>query len=211
MKTVLKLEDHFETEARMLSKEVTKKMKRFSDLVLAGGVTLCVLMTAFMTGDTVAMVSAGESQVRRPVIPSPPTLQEAPVIIEAAIAHARKLNQRLTVVVADEAGNLISADRMDGASFHLERFAAGKALAAVMLRQPTAKIVELLKSRPDRYFGTLHMFPGRVYLVPGGVPLMLEGRIIGAVGVAGLRVGLDDQAAEAGIATWRKYLEGKSD
>src|ERR1044071_5749381 len=80
---------------------------------------------------------------------APPTalsLQEARVIIDAAVAYAREQKQTMTVVVLDEEGQLISADRMEGASFHLERFAKGKAYASLILRDRTETASELAKS-----------------------------------------------------------------
>ena len=133
------------------------------------------------------------------------SLQEARVIIDAAVAYTRELKLRMAVVVVDQSGNLISADRMEDASFHLEKFAKGKAFASVILRQRTEALGELSKSRPDRYFGIMNMYPGEVYLVGGGIPLTVDNRIVGAVGVAGLPQGLDDKAAEAGIAAWQKF------
>jgi uncharacterized protein GlcG (DUF336 family) len=47
-------------------------------------------------------------------------------------------------------------------------------------------LANLAKERPDRYFGIMNMYPGKVYLVGGGVPLTVDGRLVGAVGVAGL-------------------------
>jgi uncharacterized protein GlcG (DUF336 family) len=136
------------------------------------------------------------------------SLREARVIIDGAVAYARDLKLRMTVVVVDEAGNLISADRMEGSSLTGLRFAKGKAYASVVLRQRTEAASELAKSRPDRYFGIMNMYPGEVYLVGGGVPLVLDNRVVGAVGVAGLPQGVDEKAAEAGIAAWQKFREG---
>ncbi len=133
----------------------------------------------------------------------PLTLQEARVIIDAAVARARELDQRVAVAVVDEAGQVISVDKMDGTSLLRDRFATGKAFAAVLLRRPTVESVELRESRPELYNGALHMFPGQIYLVPGGVPLEADGRIVGGVGVAGGASGVDDKCAEAGIAAWR--------
>jgi uncharacterized protein GlcG (DUF336 family) len=66
---------------------------------------------------------------------------------------------------------------------------------------------ELYKTRPDRYFGIMNMYPGKIYLVGGGVPLALDGVIIGAVGVAGLPEGVDEKSARAGIDAWMKFRE----
>lgn len=113
----------------------------------------------------------------------------------------------MTVVVLDDAGHLISVDRMEGASFHRERFARGKAYASLILRDRTETAAGLAKSRPDRYFGIMNMYPGEVYLVGDGVPLAVGTRLAGAVGVAGLPQGVDDKAAEAGIAARQKFRE----
>jgi uncharacterized protein GlcG (DUF336 family) len=141
---------------------------------------------------------------------APPTalsLREARVIIDGAVAYARDKKLTMTVVILDEEGQLISADRMEGASFHLERFAKGKALASLILRDRTEAAAELSKTRPDRYFGIMNMYPGEVYLVGGGVPLGIGNRLVGAVGVAGLPQGVDEKGAEAGIVAWNKYRE----
>jgi uncharacterized protein GlcG (DUF336 family) len=157
-------------------------------------------------GYLVLAAPVGAADAPRPL--APPTslsLQEARVIIDAAVAYAREQKLRMTVVILDDAGQLISADRMEGASFHLERFARGKAYASLMLRDRTEAAAELAKSRPDRYFGIMNMYPGEVYLVGGGVPLAVGTRLVGAVGVAGLPQGVDEKAAEAGIAAWNKF------
>ena len=161
---------------------------------------LCLILICFANAATTTAADAP-----RPL--APPTslsLQEARTIIEGAVAYAREQKQTMTIVVLDEEGQLISADRMEGASFHLERFARGKAYASLILRDRTETAAELAKSRPDRYFGIMGMYPGEVYLVGGGLPLAVGNRLVGAVGVAGLPQGVDEKAAEAGIAAWNK-------
>jgi uncharacterized protein GlcG (DUF336 family) len=132
------------------------------------------------------------------------TLAEARAIIEGAIAFTRERNMRMAVVVVDQAGNVVSSDRMDGASLQNIRFAEGKAFASALYRQTTQAMAELYKSRPDRYFGIMNMYPGKIYLVGGGVPLAVDGTLVGGVGVAGLPEGVDEQASRAGIAEWMK-------
>jgi glc operon protein GlcG len=145
---------------------------------------------------------------------SPPTLApplislaEARVIIDGAVAFTRDQNLNMAVVVVDAAGNLVSADKMDGTTINNTRFAEGKAFASAILRQTTDVLANLAKERPDRYFGIMNMYPGKVYLVGGGVPLTVDGRLVGAVGVAGLPQGVDEKAARAGIAAWEKFRE----
>jgi uncharacterized protein GlcG (DUF336 family) len=94
---------------------------------------------------------------------------------------------------------------MDGASLQNIRFAEGKAFASALYRQNTDDLAALYKTRPDRYFGIVNMYPGKIYLVGGGVPLAVEDRLIGGVGVAGLPEGVDEKAVMAGIAAWMKF------
>jgi hypothetical protein len=81
------------------------------------------------------------------------SLAEARVIIDGAIAFTREQNLNMAVVVVDAAGNLVSADKMDGTTINSTRFAEGKAFASAILRQTTEVLANLAKDRPDRYFG----------------------------------------------------------
>jgi glc operon protein GlcG len=169
---------------------------------------ITAVFVAVMVGILGSVLTLRAADAPRPL--APPTalsLREARVIIDGAVAYARDKKLTMTVVIVDEEGQLISADRMEGASFHLERFAKGKALASLILRDRTEVAAELAKTRPDRYFGIMNMYPGEVYLVGGGLPLSIGNRLVGAVGVAGLPQGIDEKAAEAGIAAWNKYRE----
>jgi uncharacterized protein GlcG (DUF336 family) len=130
------------------------------------------------------------------------SLAEARAIVQAAEDFARGRNACMAVVVVDQSANVVSSDRMDACSPSNTHLAEGKAFASVMFRQTTEMLGELAKSRPDRYFGIINMYPGRVYLVGGGVPLVVDGRVVGAVGVAGLPQGVDELAGRAGIAAW---------
>ena len=133
------------------------------------------------------------------------TLAEARAIIDGAIAFARDGNMHMAVVVVDAYGNLVSADSMDGVRSNDIRGAEGKAFAAAIFRQTTQALGEIYKTRPDRYFGIMNLYPGKVYLVGGGVPLAVDGKLVGAVGVAGLPEFVDEKAARAGMAAWDKF------
>ncbi len=144
--------------------------------------------------------------MERPDLPPPSiTLAEARVIIDGAIAYSRGIKLSMAVAVADAGGNIVSADRMDGAALQNIRFAEGKAFAAALYRQSTEELAALYKTRPDRYFGIVNMYPGKIYLVGGGLPLVVDGRLAGAVGIAGLPEGVDEKSAHAGITAWMKF------
>jgi len=159
---------------------------------------------AFVTM-AVVCIGTGESQAQAPVLP--PAListAEAHVIIEGAVAYAKEKNWHMGVAVLDINGDIVAAERMDGASGRNVDFAKGKAYASVMYRNTTEALSQLYKTRPDRYFGILNMYGNKVYLVGGGVPLAVDGKLVGAVGVAGLPEHEDEHAGRAGIAAWEK-------
>ena len=131
------------------------------------------------------------------------SLAEARVIIDGTIALAREKNARLGVVVLDAAsGELVAGEHMDGAPGRNIMFAEGKAYASIAYRTTSEALSNLYKTRPDRYFGILNTYGNKVYLVGGGIPLVVDGMLVGAVGVAGTNQ--DDLYAQAGIAAWEK-------
>ena len=162
---------------------------------------------------SLTLLPASPSLAQAPAAPAiaypPPSisLSEARAIIDGAIAFAREGNMRMAVVVVDQSGNIVSADRMDGAALQNIRFAEGKAFASALYRQTTEDMAALYKTRPDRYFGIINMYPGKIYLVGGGVPLAVDGKLVGGVGVAGLPEGVDEKASRAGMAAWMKLRE----
>jgi glc operon protein GlcG len=131
------------------------------------------------------------------------SLAEAHAIIEGTTALAREKNARLGVVILDSAsGEMVAAEHMDGAPGRNIMFAQGKAFAAIMYRTTSQAMSELYKTAPARYFGIMNTYGNKVYLVGGGIPLVVDGKLVGAVGVAGTNQ--DDLFAQAGIAAWEK-------
>lgn len=155
------------------------------------------------------IVALAQAQLApRPVMPAAQiSRQEARVIIDAAVAFATQGKMTMGIVIVDATGEPIAMERMDGGSYRNLRFAEGKAFAAAIFGQTTEELGAVYKTRPDRYFGIMNMYPGKVYLVGGGEPIVLDGKLIGAVGVAGLPEGVDEKAGRAGIAAWEKFRE----
>jgi len=182
-------------------------MKVFRLVVLIG-----LLLILGKAGDNTApSASEAPPAASNPIVSlSSLPLAEARVIIDGAVAFARNSKMRMAVVVLDEGGYPISADRMDGTSFNSEHQAKGKAFTSIALRRPSAEVAELMKTAPERFWGIMNMWPGQVYIVSGGLPLTVNNRLVGAVGVSGLPSGVDEKAAQAGIAAWQKYREGQS-
>jgi uncharacterized protein GlcG (DUF336 family) len=175
---------------------------------IAGLRAIALLVLVLMLGGP----DLGRAAQAPPPVPAPPStglppsisLPEARVIIEGALGYARQRNVLMAVTVLDQAGNVVSSDRMDGVTFANVRYAEGKAFASVISRQTTESLSELAKTRPDRYSGIRGMYAGKVYLVGGGEPLIVNGQLVGAVGVAGLAQFEDEAAGRAGIAAWER-------
>jgi glc operon protein GlcG len=150
-----------------------------------------------------ALALGGASLAQAPALPTQSiSIAEAHAVIEGAYAYAREKNLRLGVVVMDAAGEMVAGEHMDGAQGRNIQFAEGKAFAAVMYRTTSEALSDLYKTRPDRYFGIMNMYGSKIYMVGGGVPLVVDGKLVGAVGVAGSNQ--DEPAAKAGIAAWEK-------
>jgi uncharacterized protein GlcG (DUF336 family) len=137
------------------------------------------------------------------------TLEDARVIIEAAAALVRQEKGHAAIVVVDDNGNVVSMDRMNGTSSFFQRFAVGKAVGAVALQVSTAETFEAYKTNPQRFLSALSMLQGEVLLIPGGFPLIVDGRVVGGVGSAGHRGDGDVRAAKAGLAAWEKLRQGQ--
>jgi uncharacterized protein GlcG (DUF336 family) len=131
----------------------------------------------------------------------PLTLRQARQIVDACVARATELGVSQAIAVVDPAGDVITLDRMDGVRLGREEFARGKAFAAVFYRRPTKESVKLLESAPDQYHSGLAMFPGRMFIVRGGFPIMIGGELVGGLGVSGATGEQDEIVAEAGLAT----------
>ena len=155
--------------------------------------------------------SAGEMFAARPRIDIPVSLalEEARVIVDAAVALVKAEKGRAAIAVVDHNGNLISMDSMDGNSRFCARFAVGKAVGAVALQVDTAVSAEQVKTNPARFQSALSMLEGEILLIPGGTPLIINNVVVGGIGSAGHRGDGDVRAVKAGIAAWEKFRQSR--
>ena len=123
------------------------------------------------------------------------TLEAAKKIAVAAEAEARKNNWNVVIAVVDDGGHLLYLQRIDGTQTGSIDVAIGKARTSAAFKRPTKVFDELAKTRPS----ITSISPDAV-LLEGGVPVMVGGQLVGAVGVSGVTSQQDAQIAEAGIA-----------
>jgi glc operon protein GlcG len=126
----------------------------------------------------------------------PISLDQAQAVIQAAVAEAKKRNWKMNVAVADSGGNLVAFQRMDGAMLASIQIAEHKARAAVTFRRPTKVFEDGIQLMHLNY---LLAFDG-VIASRGGIPLIDQGAIIGAIGCSGGTDSQDEVVSKAGGA-----------
>ena len=126
----------------------------------------------------------------------PISLDRAQAVIYAAVAEAKKRNWKMNVAVADSGGNLVAFQRMDGAMLASIQIAEHKARAAVTFRRPTKIFEDGVQLMHLNY---LLAFDG-IIASRGGIPLIDQGVIIGAIGCSGGTDSQDEIVSKAGAA-----------
>jgi len=112
---------------------------------------------------------------------APIDAQTAQSVIQAAAADATKRGWQLNIAVVDSGGNLVSFLRMDGAQLASISISEHKARAAVKYRRPTRFFEDAIQTKDIKYILTLD----DVITSRGGIPLVQDGKIVGAVGCSG--------------------------
>lgn len=131
----------------------------------------------------------------------PISLEQARAIIHAAVAEARKHAWKMNVAVADSGGNLVAFERMDGAMLASIQIAQHKARAAVTFRRPTKVFEDGINLMHLNY---LLAFDGMI-ASRGGIPLIDQGDIIGAIGCSGGTDSQDEVVSNAGAALINRF------
>ncbi len=126
------------------------------------------------------------------------SLEAAERALRAALTRASELGVAVVVAVADAAGELKAYARMDGAPLLSVRIAQDKAWTAAAFGLPTDAWWDLVKDEPPLLHGIVKT--ERLVIFGGGVPLVVEGRVVGGIGVSGASADQDRAIAEAGAA-----------
>src|SRR2546427_8321224 len=126
------------------------------------------------------------------------TLQGARFILAAAARRAAAIGVPMDIAVVDDAGHLLAFNRMDGAKLSSIDIAVSKAWTAACARRATHEYAEM--AAPGRpAFGINVSNDGRFMIVGGGLPIFVEGRIVGGVGCSSGTTQQDREVAMAGI------------
>ena len=121
------------------------------------------------------------------------TLADCRVIMAAAETEALKHEWKVAIAILDDGGHVLHFSRMDGATPANGEIAIEKGRSAAVARRPTKMWEERIAA------GRVSMLKMPVLPVEGGVPIMVKGECVGAVGVSGVQSHEDAQIAQAGI------------
>jgi uncharacterized protein GlcG (DUF336 family) len=128
---------------------------------------------------------------------APISLERAHTAIAAAIAEAKKKDWKLNVAVVDSGGNLVAFARMDGAQLASISISEHKARASVKYRRETKAFENGIQQGNLHYLLSLD----DVIASRGGIPLIEDGKLIGAIGCSGGTGSQDEVGCKAGAAT----------
>jgi len=127
---------------------------------------------------------------------TPISLERAQAAMNAAVAEAKKRDWKMNVAVVDSGGNLVAFQRMDGAQLASIQIAEHKARTAATFRRET-KVFE--NGIQVNNFNYLITFDG-IIASRGGIPLVEQGKMIGAIGCSGGAGSQDEVVCKAGAA-----------
>jgi len=139
-----------------------------------------------------AMAQGGPPQYGAPI-----SVEQAKKVAAAAVAEAAKNNWGLCIAVVGPSGDLIYFEKMDNCQYASIAISQHKARAAATFRRPTKVFQDAMQKSPANL--NLLTLDG-IIASDGGYPIVVGGKIIGAIGTSGATGAQDGQAAQAGLA-----------
>jgi uncharacterized protein GlcG (DUF336 family) len=130
---------------------------------------------------------------------APISADEAHAVARAADAEAKKHDWKMNIAVVDSGGNLVVFERMDGAQLASVAISQHKARVAATYRRETKALENGVQSGNNYLLSLDGMIASR-----GGIPLVVGGKLVGAIGVSGGTGSQDEVVAKAGAAVIAK-------
>jgi uncharacterized protein GlcG (DUF336 family) len=148
-----------------------------------------------LAATTSLLLAAGSAFAQVPQYGNNVNLEQARKAIAAGQAEARKNNWPVAIAVVDNAGHLVAFEKMDNTQTASVEVAQDKAVSAAIYRRSTKVVQDGLAAGGAglRLLGLRAMSP-----VEGGIPLIVDGKIIGGIGVSGVNSDQDGVVAKAG-------------
>ena len=171
-------------------------------LTLCAAISVGALAQAQQSPQAPPAASAPQAPPPPPPAPygGPITLDQAKKAVDAAAEEARKNNWFMAIAAVSPSGDLVHFSKMDNTQFASIRIAQHKARAAATFRRPTKVFQDGLAANPANvYLLTLD----DIIASEGGIPIAMDGKIIGALGCSGGTGAQDGQVCQAGINALR--------
>ncbi len=177
-------------------------------LILSMGLTtIWVQAQEQIPGDAAAAapdqeaVEAAEQTGQAEQEQQPPTLTLALAeqFLDAAKAEALKQGWTMSFAVVDVSGRQVALIRMDGARWMTTQVAQAKAFTAATFRRPSAAVEEFAEQRPDLFQSLTQLIDEPMLLAGGGLPIIIEGILLGGVGASGGTEAEDIDCAQVGL------------
>ena len=147
-----------------------------------------------MLGLALALSAGLASAQERPPYGNPISVDQAKRIAAGALAESKKNNWRMAISIVDNHGFPVYFERMEDTQTASIQIALDKAKSAAMFRRPTKAFEEGIAKGRVALLGLTGAMP-----IEGGLPIMVDGRVIGGIGVSGANADQDAQAAQAGL------------
>jgi len=161
---------------------------------VAGRVAIAVVLLGTLA------VSGSTQMMPNPYGPSV-TLETAKKVAAPALAEAEKNHWAMAVAIVDTSGNLVYYEKMDNTQLGSANVAIDKARTAALFKRPSKAFEDAVTNAPG---GARVLSLRGVTAIEGGIPLVLDGKIVGAIGVSGGTSAQDGQCARAGADTLAK-------
>jgi glc operon protein GlcG len=169
---------------------------RRSSMIIAAAFATLMLGSAVHAQQPALPTAAMPAPVAPPPYGPPITIAQAKMVVAAAVAEAKKTPFLYTFSVVDPSGDLVYFEKMDSAPTSSNEIGIGKARTAATFKRPSKAFFDQMESGHP-YVGQLDP---RIVASAGGIPLIIDGKIVGAIGVSGGANGLMDAvAAQAGV------------
>ena len=171
-------------------------MKRTAAVMLLLYVALFVAVTVHAQAQTPAAAPPPPPPYGAPI-----TLDQAKKVLGAAEGEAKKNNWNVVISIVDTGGQLVTMSRLDNTQFGSVEVAREKAYSSVAFRRPTKVFQDAIAKGGEnvRLLGLTG-----ASMLEGGIPIVVDGKIIGGIGVSGVTAAQDAQIAQAGIDALKK-------
>ena len=130
------------------------------------------------------------------------TLEAAKLMAAAAEATAAKNGWKVVIAVADDGGHALLVHRIDGTQSSSVPTAIGKARSAVAYKRPTRILEEMINNGRYSFLSA----GGDPVALQGGLPIEIDGQLVGGIGVSGVKASDDEIVAQAGLDALRRAL-----